>query len=238
LICGDDMEKNRELGAVIFDMDGVIIDSEPLWSKAEQQLLARRNLGYSPQLKAVMMGLDSSEAVGFLIRHYDLQESVGDVVEERNQLIAELFKEHLKPVPNVLELLRSMRDSGIKTGLASSSPKELVDLALGRLNITGLFDLILNGDQVARGKPAPDIYLMAARELGVSHENCLVIEDAPHGVAAAKAAGMCCLAISASASETELAAANRVIRSFGEVDLKTLQELVQRAQVEEQGNMK
>jgi HAD superfamily hydrolase (TIGR01509 family) len=232
------MEKNRELGAVIFDMDGVIIDSEPLWSKAEQQLLARRNLGYSPQLKAVMMGLDSSEAVGFLIRHYDLQESVGDVVEERNQLIAELFKEHLKPVPNVLELLRSMRDSGIKTGLASSSPKELVDLALGRLNITGLFDLILNGDQVARGKPAPDIYLMAARELGVSHENCLVIEDAPHGVAAAKAAGMCCLAISASASETELAAANRVIRSFGEVDLKTLQELVQRAQVEEQGNMK
>jgi HAD superfamily hydrolase (TIGR01509 family) len=232
------MEKNRELGAVIFDMDGVIIDSEPLWSKAEQQLLARRNLGYSPQLKAVMMGLDSSEAVGFLIRHYDLQESVGDVVEERNQLIAELFKEHLKPVPNVLELLRSMRDSGIKTGLASSSPKELVDLALGRLNITGLFDLILNGDQVARGKPAPDIYLMAARELGVSHENCLVIEDAPHGVAAAKAAGMCCLAISTSASETELAAADRVIRSFGEVDLKTLQELVQRAQVEEQGNMK
>ena len=100
-------------------------------------------------------------------------------------------------------------------------------MALGRLNITGLFDLILSGDQVARGKPAPDIYLTAARKLGVSHESCLVIEDAPHGVAAAKAAGMCCLAISTSASKPELAAADRVVGDFDQVDLALLQDLVQ-----------
>ena len=223
------MRKQAALEAVLFDMDGVIIDSEPLWSKAEQQLLARRNLSYSSQLKAAMMGLDSSEAVGFLIKHYNLQESVGDVVEERNQLIADLFRQFLQPMPYALQLVRSVRAAEIKTGLASSSPKELVDLALGRLNITGLFDFILSGDQVARGKPAPDIYLTAARELGVGHENCLVIEDAPHGVAAAKAAGMFCVAISTSASEPELGAADRVIRSFREVNLQTLQELVQRA---------
>ena len=221
------MVENRKLEAVLFDMDGVIIDSEPLWSKAEQQLLARRNLRYSPQLKTVMMGLDSSEAVGFLIKHYDLKESVGDVVEERNQLIAGLFRELLRPMPHALQLVRSVHAAEIKTGLASSSPKELVDLALGRLNITGLFDLILSGDQVARGKPAPDIYLTAARKLGVSHESCLVIEDAPHGVAAAKAAGMCCLAISTSASEPELAAADRVVGDFDQVDLALLQDLVQ-----------
>jgi HAD superfamily hydrolase (TIGR01509 family) len=207
-------------------MDGVIIDSEPLWSKAEQELLARRNIRYSPQLKAVMMGLDSSEAVGFLIQHYDLKESVSDVVEERNQLIADLFREFLRPMPHALQLVSSVNAAEIKTGLASSSPKELVDLALNRLNITGLFDFILSGDQVARGKPAPDIYLTAARELGVSHENCLVIEDAPHGVAAAKAAGMCCLAISTSVSESELAAADRVVRGFAEVDLQLLQDLM------------
>ena len=223
------MRRSTKLEAVLFDMDGVIIDSEPLWSKAEQQLLARRNLRYSPQLKTVMMGLDSSEAVGFLIKHYDLKESVGNVVEERNQLIAGLFREFLRPMPHALQLVRSVHAAEIKTGLASSSSKELVDLALGKLNITGLFDLILSGDQVARGKPAADIYLTAARELGVSHENCLVIEDAPHGVAAAKAAGMCCLAISTSTNESELGAADRVIRSFGEVNLQTLQELVQRA---------
>jgi HAD superfamily hydrolase (TIGR01509 family) len=176
-----------------------------------------------------MMGLDSSEAVGFLIKHYDLKESVSDVVEERNQLIAGLFRQFLRPMPHALQLVRSVGAAEIKTGLASSSPRELVDLALGRLNITGLFDFILSGDQVVRGKPAPDIYLTAARELGVNCENCLVIEDAPHGVAAAKAASMCCLAISTSASETELGAADRVIRSFGEVNLQTLQELVQRA---------
>lgn len=214
------------LEAVLFDMDGVIIDSEPLWSKAEQELLARRNIPYSPQLKAVMMGLDSSEAVGFLIQHYDLKESLSDVVEERNQLIAGLFRQFLRPMPHALQLVRSVHAAEIKTGLASSSPQELVDLALGRLNITGLFDFILSGDQVTRGKPAPDIYLTAARELGVSHENCLVIEDAPHGVAAAKAAGMCCLAISTSASEPALAAADRVVRDFAEVDLQSLQELM------------
>jgi HAD superfamily hydrolase (TIGR01509 family) len=182
------MTESGKLEAVLFDMDGVVIDSEPLWSKAEQQLLARRNLVYSPQLKAVMMGRDSSEA---------------------------------------LQLVRSVRAAKIKTGLASSSPKELVDLALSRLNITGLFDLILSGDQVVHGKPAPDIYLTAARELGVSQENCLVIEDAPHGVAAAKAAGMCCLAISTSANESELEAADRVVKGFHEVNLQNLRGLVQ-----------
>jgi HAD superfamily hydrolase (TIGR01509 family) len=222
------MTQGTRLEAVLFDMDGVVVDSEPLWSKAEQQLLARRNLAYSPELKAVMMGLDSSEAVGFLIKHYDLQESLGDVVEERNQLIAGLFRQFLQPMPHALQLVRSVRAAGIKTGLASSSPKELVDLALGRLNITGLFELILCGDQVVRGKPAPDIYLTAARELGVSQENCLVIEDAPHGVAAAKAAGMCCLAISTSANESELGAADRVVKGFDEVNLALLQELMQR----------
>jgi beta-phosphoglucomutase len=220
------MGKQAVLEAVLFDMDGVVIDSEPLWSKAEQQLLARRNLVYSPQLKAVMMGRDSSEAVDFLIKHYDLQESLGDVVEERNQLIAGLFRQSLRPMPHALQLVRSVRAAKIKTGLASSSPKELVDLALGRLNITGLFDLILSGDQVVHGKPAPDIYLTAARELGVSQENCLVIEDAPHGVAAAKAAGMCCLAISTSANESELEAADRVVKSFHEVNLQSLRKLM------------
>jgi HAD superfamily hydrolase (TIGR01509 family) len=227
------MRKQAALEAVLFDMDGVIIDSEPLWSKAEKQLLARRNLSYSPQLKAAMMGLDSSEAVGFLIKHYNLQESVGDVVAERNQLIAGLFRQFLKPIPYALQLVRSVRAAEIKTGLASSSPKELVDLALSRLNITGLFDLILSGDQVVRGKPAPDIYLTAARELGVSYENCLVIEDAPHGVAAAKAAGMFCLAISTSASEPELGAADRVVGGFDEVDLALLQDLVQSSSIQD-----
>jgi HAD superfamily hydrolase (TIGR01509 family) len=208
-------------------MDGVIIDSEPLWSKAEQQLLARRNLRSSSQLKTVMMGLDSSEAVGFLIKHYDLKESVSDVVAERNQLVADLFRQFLRPMQHALQLVRSVQAVQIKTGLVTSSPQDLVDLALSRLNITELFDLILSGDQVARGKPAPDIYLTAAEALGVSHENCLVIEDAPHGVAAAKAAGMCCLAISTSASEPELGAADRVVGGFAEVDLQSLRELVQ-----------
>jgi beta-phosphoglucomutase-like phosphatase (HAD superfamily) len=113
------------------------------------------------------------------------------------------------------------------TGLVSSSPKPLVELALEKLVTTGLFDLTLSGDQVVRGKPAPDIYITAAEKLGVKPEYCLVIEDAPHGVAAAKDAGMCCLAISTSVSVVELAMADKVVSGFEEVDVQVLQSLMQ-----------
>jgi HAD superfamily hydrolase (TIGR01509 family) len=221
------MAENRKLEAVLFDMDGVIIDSEPLWSDAEKQLLARRNLPYSPSLKTAMMGRDARGAVGYLIEHYSLTESLGKLIEERNQLIAELFKEHLKAIPGALDLVRSVIAAGILTGLVSSSPKPLVELALEKLVTTGLFDLTLSGDQVVRGKPAPDIYITAAEKLGVKPEYCLVIEDAPHGVAAAKDAGMCCLAIGTSVSVVELAMADKVVSGFEEVDVQVLQSLMQ-----------
>jgi HAD superfamily hydrolase (TIGR01509 family) len=222
------MKKSARLEAVLFDMDGVIVDSEPLWSEAEKQLLARRNLRYSPSLKTAMMGRDARGAVGYLIEHYSLAESVGELIEERNQLIAEFFKEQLKAIPGALELVRSVIAAGIKTGLVSSSPKPLVELALGKLRVTGLFDLILSGDQVVRGKPAPDIYITAAEKLGVKPEYCLVIEDAPHGVAAAKGAGMCCLAISTSVSVEELAMADKVVSGFEELDVQLLLNLIRR----------
>jgi HAD superfamily hydrolase (TIGR01509 family) len=221
------MKATPRLEAVLFDMDGVIIDSEPLWSDAEKQLLARRNLPYSPSLKTAMMGRDARGAVGYLIEHYSLTESLDKLIEERNQLIAALFKEHLKAIPGALDLVRSVIAAGILTGLVSSSPKSLVELALEKLVTTGLFDLTLSGDQVVRGKPAPDIYITAAEKLGVKPEYCLVIEDAPHGVAAAKDAGMCCLAISTSVSVVELAMADKVVSGFEEVDVQVLQSLMQ-----------
>ena len=220
------MTKGARLEAVLFDMDGVIVDSEPLWSEAEKELLARRNLRYSPSLKSAMMGRDARGAVGCLIEHYDLAETVGELIEERNQLIAEFFKEHLKAIPGALELVRSLMAAGIMTGLVSSSPKPLVELALEKLSVTVLFDLILSGDQVVRGKPAPDIYITAAEYLGVKPEYCLVIEDAPHGVAAAKGAGMCCLAISTSVSAEELTLADKVVSGFGEVNVQLLRDLM------------
>ena len=226
------MVESGKLAAVLFDMDGVMVDSEPLWTEAEKQLLARRNLPYSPSLKTAMMGRDARGAVGFLMEHYALAESLGELIEERNQLIAELFKEHLKAIPSALELVRSVIAAGTMTGLVSSSPKPLVELALEKLGATGLFDLTLSGDQVVRGKPAPDIYITAAEKLGVRPEYCLVIEDAPHGVAAAKDAGMCCLAISTSVSVVELAMADKVVSGFEEVDVQLLLDLMQRSPIQ------
>jgi HAD superfamily hydrolase (TIGR01509 family) len=218
--------KNRKLEAVIFDMDGVIVDSEPLWSEAENRLLARRNLEHSPELKAALMGRNSIEAVSCLKKHFNLSEPVGDLVQERNELVAELFRESLQPVAHVLDLIRSLRDRGVKTALGSSSPQVLVGLVLDILGIAGLFDLVVSGDQVARGKPAPDIYLASARHLDVAPGNCLVIEDAPNGVAAAKAAGMCCLAVSTSAGASALCRADQVVSGFADVDCRMLEKLI------------
>ena len=219
------MRQEPKWQAVIFDMDGVIIDSEPLWTEAERQLLARRNLEYSPQLKVLLMGRDSREAVSLMVETYNLRERMEEVIRERNELVAHLFKRWLKPVPYVLELITSLRDWNIRTALASSSPESLIHLVLDKFNITGHFDLVLSGDQVARGKPAPDIYLTAATLLRVDPKDCLVVEDAPNGVAAAKAAGMCCLAISASASAAKLAEADWVVGSF--YGLRSVEELNQ-----------
>ena len=220
------MMGGRRLEAVLFDMDGVIIDSEPLWTNAEQHMLARRNLTYSAELKALLMGRDSQDSVALFIEHYNLNEKVEDVIEERDHLVAGLFQEFLQPIPHVLALIRSVRENGVKTAVVSSSPRRLVDLVLNKLGVNDLFDLVLSGDQVARGKPAPDIYLAAAEALHVKPENSLVIEDAPNGVVAAKAAGMSCLAVCTSVRETELAAADQVVSGFFGISYAELEQLM------------
>jgi HAD superfamily hydrolase (TIGR01509 family) len=221
------MAHGKRLEAVLFDMDGVIIDSEPLWSEAERQLLARRNLTYSEQLKPLLMGLDSREAVRILKKHYDLGESVEELVDERNQLVSELIQQHGQAIPYALELIQQVRNGGVKTVVASSSPYALVELVVVKLGIGPLLDLVLSGDEVSRGKPAPDIYEIAAKTLGVAPECCLIVEDAPNGVRAAKAAGMRCVAITTGASKTELAAADQVVEGFRGLDLFKLWEEIQ-----------
>jgi HAD superfamily hydrolase (TIGR01509 family) len=165
------------------------------------------------------MGLDSREAVRILIKHYGLDESVEDLVHERNQLVSELIQKRGQPIPRAIDLIRQARDAGLKTVLASSSPYSLVELVVDKLKLGPLLDLVLSGDEVSRGKPAPDIYLAAAKALGVPPECCLVIEDAPNGVRAAKAAGMRCVAITTGASRAELAAADQVVEDFRGLDL-------------------
>jgi HAD superfamily hydrolase (TIGR01509 family) len=221
------MTQGKKLEAVVFDVDGVIIDSEPLWSEAERQLLARRNLTYSQELKPLLMGLDSREAVRIIKKHYDLGEAVEELVHERNQLVSELIRQHGQPIPHVLDLIRRVRDRGLKAVVASSSPYALVELVVDKLGIGPFLDLVLSGDEVSRGKPAPDIYDTVAKTLGVAPECCLVIEDAPNGVRAAKAAGMRCLAITTGASKVELAAADQVVEDFRSLDLLELWEEIQ-----------
>jgi HAD superfamily hydrolase (TIGR01509 family) len=179
--------------AVIFDMDGVIIDSEPLWTKATRNVLKNKISGSAVSyaaLKKELCGKTMAESTEILKKTYGLKEPTEGINEEiKRELIAVCEKE-LKLESGLPELAEKLKASGFKLAIASASPPIFVDYVIEKFGLAGMFDTVLSCDQVKKGKPAPDVFLHAAKMLGVRPEECMVIEDAPNGVEAAKRAGM------------------------------------------------
>jgi beta-phosphoglucomutase len=149
----------------------------------------------------------------------------GDVkimVQEKEENFRQKATGNIKPFPGVIKLLNAKKKGNFKLGLVSSAPKENIDLVLSELNLEGIFDCIVFGQEVSESKPSPQIYLLAARKLEVIPNDCVVIEDSPLGVKAAKTAGMKCLAIANTHPRQKLEEADKVFDSLGNVDLITL----------------
>src|SRR3954451_22049126 len=183
------------LAAVLFDMDGLLVDSEPVWSVAEAELAAHHGGRWDDDLKTAIIGTSITSAVPVMLRYFGLTPTQADVDEAANwmlQRMVTLFATELPLRPGALELVDAVRAAGVPTALVSSSYRVLVDAAL-RVIGSERFDFTLAGDEVARTKPHPEPYLTAAAALGVAPQDCVVFEDAPSGIAAAEAAG--CLAI-------------------------------------------
>jgi HAD superfamily hydrolase (TIGR01509 family) len=178
--------------AVVFDLDGVLIDSEPVWRRVIDAHLARHGRGYDEAVAARHFGLRLRDVVAVLLDGHGIDAdpaAFGDALID--DLLAE-FDRGLAPMPGAPEALALAARHG-PVGLASSSPRRVIDFAVARFDWE--FAAVCSGDDVAHGKPAPDIYLLAARRLGVDPSSCVAIEDSPHGVAAARAAGMACVAV-------------------------------------------
>lgn len=177
--------------AVLFDMDGVLVDSEPVWTRAEEELAARLGGVWSAEIKAAVVGTRLDVAVPRILGHYGVEASASQVAQTSAWLLArmaELFATTPPLLAGAVELLDAVRERGVATGLVSSSYRVLVDAVLvgvGRHR----FDLTIAGDEVAHGKPHPAPYLTACARLGVAPRDCVVVEDSPSGVAAAEAAG-------------------------------------------------
>jgi HAD superfamily hydrolase (TIGR01509 family) len=182
------------IAAVIFDMDGLLIDSEQVWDDVREALAHERGGRWHPGAQRELMGMSSPEWSRYMHDTIGLSESP----EEINRIVVERMVERYADGPpwidGALEAVRAT--AGLFTlGLASSSNRELIDLALEAGGIASLFRATVSSEEVPRGKPAPDVYLEAARRLGVEPGACVAIEDSHNGIRAAKAAGMTCIAV-------------------------------------------
>jgi HAD superfamily hydrolase (TIGR01509 family) len=176
--------------ALIFDMDGLLVDSEPIAAVAMERFLARRMLDADPDLYLQLLGRRLPEAMRIVKDWYGLDGEHADLTEEYGALRLAALKEGLPAMPGAFEMIAWARELGIPRALATSSFRSHADVGIAAAGIGGLFDAEATGDEVEHGKPAPDLFLLAASRLGADPARCLVFEDAPAGVAAGKAAGM------------------------------------------------
>lgn len=182
--------------AILFDLDGLLVDSEVLWSEADAAFFEARGLAPDPdELKELLMGTTGEEAARLIRERYALADAEAAIRGERQERVIRLYRERLEPRPGAEEALALFDRPGWKRGLATASNRKLVEAVFSRLPWEGRFDAVALSDDVPRGKPAPDLFLLAAERLGIEPADCLVVEDAPAGVAAARAAGMRSVAV-------------------------------------------
>jgi sugar-phosphatase len=214
--------------AIIFDMDGVLIDSEPLWRRAEREVFAEQGLILSDDDCKRTMGLRTDELVAYWYRqHRWLARTQSVVAETINSRDAELVAAHGAPLPGAVDAVRAASGSGLPVGLASSSSLDLIELVVHALGLEGCFSVLCSAEDEERGKPDPAVYLTTARRLGVPPAGCVAIEDSARGVTAALAAGMRVIAVPPPEhfDDAEFDAAHLKLRSLEEFSVELLRSL-------------
>jgi HAD superfamily hydrolase (TIGR01509 family) len=204
--------------AVIFDMDGLLLDTETLWHEAEVELFRRHGDEFTWDDKMAVIGTSFEiTARYFADRLGRPPEEGAALVDEMVALMHDRVRRQVDARPGALELVAGIRAlDGVRLGLASNSPRFLVDDALATAGLVDVFETIVTSSDVERAKPAPDIYLRACQDLGVDPSEALALEDSASGVAAAKAAGLTCIAVPQFA-ETDVSAADRIVDSLEEL---------------------
>jgi HAD superfamily hydrolase (TIGR01509 family) len=189
--------------AILFDMDGVLMDSEPLHLRATQLALGDRAASFTEGDNRAFVGSTDPEMFRVLRILFDLDASTAELVRRKREHLISLVRAEGRRLPGVPEIPLRLRETGYRLGLVSASARLVIDAILQTFGLGGAFETIVCGDEVARGKPAPDGFLLAARRLAVDPERCLVVEDSRNGVLAGKAAGMTVAAVPGSTTRHE-----------------------------------
>jgi len=210
---------------VIFDMDGVLIDSEPLWHEAANDAFERFGIRLTPEAYATSIGLRTKEFVASWFRTFGISMEESDRTEEDiNRLVIRKIEEKGEAMPGVGTVLQKLKRAGFTIGLATSSPHSLIDVVVDKLSIRSYFSAFTSAEGLTHGKPHPQVYLDCASALGVAPVDCCCFEDSFNGMIAAKAARMNCIAIPPPAfrQEGRFRAADLVLGSLEEFELDML----------------
>ncbi|GAB4584375.1 HAD family hydrolase [Nocardia sp. IFM 10818] len=183
------------VAAIVFDMDGVLIDTEPIWEEVRRGYIDEMHGRWLPDTQDRLMGMSTAEWAAYLSKDLlDGRRTPEQVADDVITRMSDRYTEHLPLMPDAVEAVRRFADV-YTLGLASSSPRRLIDVVLDHMGVTTLFRATVSTEEVERGKPAPDGYLAAAAALGLPPEQCVAIEDSSNGLRSAHAAGMTVIAV-------------------------------------------
>lgn len=199
--------------SAIFDMDGVLVDSSEAHFQAWHRLGMREGKPFTRELFQLTFGMHNQQIVPLWMEQEVAQAELDRLADWKETTYRELVPTLMRPIPGVLELLEALYQEGVTMAVGSSGPLPNIQLVLEQLKISHYFSALSTGEDVRHGKPDPEVFLVAARRLGRPPQRCVVLEDAPQGVEAARRGGMAVLGITSSRAEEDLLA-DRVVTSF------------------------
>lgn len=219
------------LKGVIFDMDGVIINSEPQHYEAYVMFCAEYGVEFPYEEYKGFIGSTHAKVCKYMKEHFEIP-----VTEEEKQKKLGEYREYLiktkgyEEIPGIKELIQNLYQNGMKLAIASSSPEKEIKKVVESLGIASYFTKLVSGEKVPHPKPAPDVFLKAVKELELSTEECIIIEDSGNGVKAAKAAGVPVIGFyNPDSGEQDLSKASMIVEGFEEIDFDFVEKVYQRA---------
>ncbi|MBL8029686.1 MAG: HAD family phosphatase [Candidatus Doudnabacteria bacterium] len=210
---------------IIFDMDGVVVDTEKVYMKADFEFLKRHGTAYKlEEIKDLLVGREIKEGTRVLKEKYNFTGDLETLYGERKSLLDQSFQNNIGFIPGFLDFYRQIKELGFKTCIATSSNDDFLKMIDQKLGLFKLFENKVFGISKVenKSKPDPAIFLFAAKETGSLPEECVVIEDSPRGIEAAKRANMFCVGLGTTFETQKIANADIVVKSYGEIDIKIL----------------
>ncbi len=209
--------------AVIFDMDGVISDTQNLHEVSESITFGKHGIKITPgQIRKEFTGRSDQFIFNTVFKKFNKPLNFSEASKEKYTLMTKLKNYEIKPIDGVIEYIKDLKKIGIKIAVASSAPKDFIQTVIQNLKVSNYFDAMVSGDEVQHGKPEPDIFLYAAEKIKAAPQDCIVIEDAPNGIKGAKLAKMLAVGITTTHTKKQLLQADLIIDSFKDIAPKKL----------------